>query len=78
MHHFGTIDGQIFIVEEEEAIPVRENFLKSEDPKVNQRSKFMQELDNQLEKVKELYKFLNLNLNDDLLNKYAGLTKQKN
>jgi hypothetical protein len=38
----------------------------------------MQELDNQLEKVKELYKFLNLNLNDDLLNQYAGLTKQKN
>ena len=38
----------------------------------------MQELDNQLEKVKELYKFLNLNLNDDLLNQYTGLTKQKN
>ena len=38
----------------------------------------MQELDNQLEEVKELYKFLNLNLNDDLLNLYAGLTKQKN
>jgi hypothetical protein len=38
----------------------------------------MQEFDNQHEKVKELYKFLNLNLNDDLLNQYAGLTKQKN
>ena len=59
-------------------MPARENFLKSEDVKVNQTSKFMQEVDNQLEKVKELYKFLNLNLNDDLLNQYAGLTKQKN
>jgi hypothetical protein len=59
-------------------MPARENFLKSEDVKVNQTSKFMQEVDNQLEKVKELYKFLNFNLNDDLLNQYVGLTKQKN
>ena len=43
-------------------MPARENFLKSEDVKVNQTSKFMQEVDNQLEKVKELYKFLNFNL----------------
>jgi hypothetical protein len=59
-------------------MPARENFLNSEDVKVNQTSKFMQEVDNQLEKVKELYKFLNFNLNDDLLNQYVGLTKQKN
>ena len=59
-------------------MPARENFLKSEDVKVNQTNKFMQEVDNQLEKVKELYKFLNFNLNDDLLNQYVGLTKQKN
>jgi hypothetical protein len=59
-------------------MPARENFLKSEDVKVNQTSKFMQEVDNQLEIVKELYKFLNFNLNDDLLNQYVGLTKQKN